>query len=289
VELPLSSFRPDAESFAMKFYLIVASGKKTGMPIPITCDLFVMGSGRMCQLRSHKEGIGLQHCALVVRENKVFVRDMNSGEPTLLNNALVPPGDEWPCHAGDRLEIGPLEFVIQFREKPLSQRDLEEWALRCLDRESERDPLIESDDIVGVRRRQNTPAQAAAQIFDLLQEKRGHVHGRLRIGREGNITMVRINDVALVDEAEIALIKKELYDHLNKSNMRVLLDFKNVKRMATAAITMIDELSTWLRPWGSTLALCRVRRELQDILPRLTLQNSITHFNDKRQALTAKW
>jgi anti-anti-sigma regulatory factor len=272
----------------MKFYLIVAKGKKAGFPIPISVDLFLLGSDRLCQLRSQLEGIGAQHCALVNRQRKVFVRDMNSGEPTLLNGALVPPGEEWPLHAGDRLSIGPLEFVLQFREKPLSQRDLEEWALRCLDQDVERE-IIEEDDFRGLRQKQDTAAKSAAQILESMQAKRGLVKGRLRIGREGNMTHIRFNDVYLVEESEIALVKKELYENLNRSNLRVLLDCKNVKRMSTAAVTMIDELSTWLKPWGSSLALCRVRAELQDILPQLNLHNNILYFHDKKAALAGKW
>ena len=77
----------------MKFYLIVASGKKKGMPVPISGDLFLMGSEKMCQLRSRLPGIGGKHCAVVVRDRKVSVRDMSSGEPTLLNGNVIPPGD----------------------------------------------------------------------------------------------------------------------------------------------------------------------------------------------------
>jgi anti-anti-sigma regulatory factor len=272
----------------MKFYLIVARGKRAGMPIPITVDLFLMGSERICQLRSHREGIGARHCALVTRQTKVFVRDMHSGEPTLLNGSVMPAGEEWPCHAGDRLAVGPLEFIFQFRERALSQRDLEEWALRCLDQDSERD-IAEEEDFRALRTRHDTPAEAAASILEMLQAKRGLVKGRLRIGRDGNTTLVRFNDVYLVEESEIALVKKELYDQLGNSNLRVLLDCKNVKRMSTAAVTMIDELYSWLKSWGSTLALCRVRPELQDILPRLSLHNRIPHFADKKVALAARW
>src|SRR5204862_797039 len=98
----------------MKLYLIVAKGKKQGLPIPITVDLFLMGSDKVCQLHSDREGIGGQHCALVTRARKVFIRDLDSGKPTLVNGSLVPPGEEWPLHAGDRLQLGPLEFTVQF-------------------------------------------------------------------------------------------------------------------------------------------------------------------------------
>ena len=40
----------------MKFYLIVAKGSKQGLPIPITVDLFLIGSDKMCQLRKRSLG-----------------------------------------------------------------------------------------------------------------------------------------------------------------------------------------------------------------------------------------
>jgi anti-anti-sigma regulatory factor len=274
----------------MKFYLIVSKGKKQGMPIPITVDLFLMGSDKVCQLHSNKEGIGPQHCALVNREKKVFVRDLDSGNPTLVNGSMVPPGEEWPLHAGDRLQLGPLEFMIQMREKALSQRDLEEWALRCLDHNAEREFEDPDEELTSPQRHKAVnAAQAAASILDHLQARRGLVKGRLRIGKDSGITIVRFNDRYLVEEAEIALVKKELTENLAHANLRVLLDCKNVRRMSTAAVTMIDELHVWLRPWGSKLALCRVRPELQDILPQLNLRAPIPHFPDKQTALSAKW
>src|SRR5438093_449301 len=78
----------------MKFYLIVASGKKRGMPIAVKVDLFTLGSDSVCQLRSKLPGIGPQHCALVTRENKVFVRDLDSGAETFVNGDPIPPGAE---------------------------------------------------------------------------------------------------------------------------------------------------------------------------------------------------
>src|SRR5262249_2140 len=163
----------------------------------------------------------------------VSVRDLSSGEPTLLNGNVIPPGEEWACHASDHITIGPLDFVLQFREKPLSQRDLEERALRCLDKDAELN-IYDDEDFRPLRH-----AQSGASILSTLQLKRGFVKGRLRIGREGNVTLVRINDIFLVQESEIALIKKELYENLSRSNLRVLIDLKNVKRMSTVAVAMI--------------------------------------------------
>ncbi len=270
----------------MKFYLIVAKGKHKGMPIEIKVDLFMIGSRKMCQLRSKLPGIDREHCALVMRGRKVFIRAMSRDNPTLVNGSSIPAGDEWPVHAGDLLEVGPLEFMVQLREKVLSQKDLEEWAAGCLDADRARNIL--DDTSVDEFHKPTNASQAAGAIIDRLQAQRGLVMGRLRIGRDpSGITTVRFNDSHLVDEAEIALIKKELCEYLGKPNLRILLDFKNVRRMATAAVNMLGDFYLWLKPWGSTLAFCRVRSDLQGILTTMGL--SIPRFYDKKMALAAKW
>lgn len=277
----------------MKFYLIVAKGKHQGLPIPIEVDLFLIGTDKLCQLRSNKtEEIGPQHCALVARERKVFVRDMGSGLPTFINGDSLPGHAEWPLHAGDKIRVGPLEFVIQFREKPLSQRDLEEWALRCLDESSgqpRKHVMDELEMAAQAKTRRADASSAAAAILDRLNAQRGIVRGRLRIAREGNVTTVRINDVYLVEEAELALINKELHDNLGTSNLRVLLDFKNVRRMSSTAVQMFVDLVRWLRPKGSTLAFCRLRPELKDMMISLQVAESIPIYPDKPSALMATW
>ena len=276
----------------MKFYLIVAKGRHQGLPIPIEVDLFLIGTDKLCQLRSKIEGIGPQHCALVNRERKVFVRDMGSGLPTIVNDDALPEHAEWPLHAGDKITVGPLQFVIQFREKALSQRDLEEWALKCLDDASgqEKKHIVDELEIAANAKTRNVDASSAAgAILDRLNAQRGIVRGHLRIAREGAVTTVRINDVYLVEAAELALINKELHDNLDHHNLRVLLDFKNVRRMSSTAVQMFVEFVRWLRPKGSSLAFCRLRPELKEMMTTLQTSESIPIYADKSAALMATW
>jgi anti-anti-sigma regulatory factor len=276
----------------MKFYLIAASGKKRGTPIPITVDLFTLGSAPACQLRSQLEGIGKQHCALVTRDNKVFVRDLAAGAPTLVNGAELPPGTECPLHKGDRLRVGPLEFVVQFKETALSQRDAEEWALRCLDIEDKASPkeAADFDEFAPqANERLLSAASAASSILDKLQSQRGIVKGRLRIGLESGFTVVRFNDVFLVDEAELALVKRELFSQLRQPHQRVLLDFKNVRRLSTTVADMILDLRRYLRTLGSSLALCRLKPELHPALEARDVLQTIRHFADKPTAFSEPW
>ena len=112
--------------------------------------------------------------------------------------------------------------------------------------------------------------------------------GRFRIGRESGVTTVRFNDTMLVEKSEILFIKKELCDYLNAPNLRVLLDCKNVRRMSSVAVRMIHDVYRWLKPFGSTMALCRVRADIHSILAVMDLED-IPIFPDKRSALLGQW
>lgn len=275
----------------MKFFLIVAKGKKQGMPIPIEIDLFLIGSGPVCQLRAVHEKIGEQHCAIVIRDRKkLFISHLDENFTTLVNDEVMEPGMEWPLHSGDLIEVGPLKFMVQYREKPLSQRDMEEWALSCLDQSSNRDNTIKAREKDEFHSEEyESAANAAAQILDSLSAQRGVVKGRLRISRDGDITVVRVNDTHLVDEAELALIKKELHDNLNKNNLRVLIDLKHVKRMSSPAAELLAELRSWLRPHGSRMAICRLRSDFVSMLHAFPNTHDIPIFGDKPKALASKW
>ncbi len=276
----------------MRFYLIVAKGKHRGLPIPITVDLFVIGTGKTCQLRAQHPTVGEQHCAFVTRGRKVFVRDLGSGLATTVNGSELPSSEEWPLHKNDVIAAGPLEFRITFSEKQLSQRDLEEWALKTLDEDA--GPRASAFDEIdaamkGVETEHDTAAAAANAILNKASAMKGVVRGRLRIARDGAVTIVRINDVYLVEPAELAHLKKEFQENLNTRNLKVLLDLKNVRRMSSAAVSLFADLSGWLKANGGTMALCRARPELANMMGDLQNLFNLRVYADKEKALAAKW
>jgi len=268
----------------MKFYLIVAKGKRQGEPVEVTADLYLIGSEKICQMRATH--LAPKHCAIVRRDGKVFVRDMGSGEATFVNDEVIVQGDEWPLHAGDRLAFGKFEFVVQFQEQALSRKDLEEWAATCLDVARDVEYISEDEDSEFLK---PTTASAAAQnIIDKLSAQKGEVVGRLRVGFEYGITTVRFNDPMMVEEAEISHIRKELWDHINRANLRVLLDCKNLRRISTSGVIMLRDVHKRLQSLGSTMALCRLREDVKPILSVLDADN-LPVFPDKRTAILAKW
>lgn len=275
----------------MKFYLIVAKGKHQGMPIPIEVDLFLIGGAPECQLRASHTEIGHEHCALTMRARKVFVTDLDTGHPTFVNGEVIEPGQEWPLHVGDRIKVGPLEFIIQFREKLASQRDLEEWALRCLDQNSQKrasvlDDLYES----GITTAKGPClSDIASSILDRVSAQRGVVSGRLRIARDDDLIVVRINDLYLVEESELAQLNKELKDNLDRTNIRVLIDFKNVRRLSTAGAEIFAALANWLGSKGSKLALCRLRPDLEKMMKSYPGLQHTRIFPDRHTAKASRW
>lgn len=274
----------------MKVFLIVAKGKKQGLPIPIEFDLFLIGSARECQLRAIHESVGEQHCALVTRDRKVFICDLDSGGATFVNGEEIPHSEEWPLHAGDIIDVGPMRFMVQYNERNMSKKDLEEWAHNCLDLDgSRRISAMDKLEAISAIHTADDASSAASAILDKMSAKNGIVKGRLRLSREQGVTIVRLNDAYLVEDAELALIKKELHDNLNRPNLKVLLDMKHVHRLSSSAADMLGELLRWLAPFGSKLALCRLRPEMQALLKTFPATRGIPLYGDKTIAFSAKW
>jgi pSer/pThr/pTyr-binding forkhead associated (FHA) protein len=95
----------------MKFSLTVLStGAMQGKSIPVTLSEFLIGRSRECSLRPSNPIISKRHCALITRDNKVFVRDFGRTNGTFVNDAEVKVEAE--LKDGDRLNVGPLAFRV---------------------------------------------------------------------------------------------------------------------------------------------------------------------------------
>jgi predicted component of type VI protein secretion system len=101
----------------MKLSLVVLTeGKSIGKSIPITLSQFVIGRDPQCQLRPASAVISKRHCALLVRDGKVFLRDFDSTNGTFVNDQ--PIKGEVELHHEDRLKVGPLVFAVKIETSP---------------------------------------------------------------------------------------------------------------------------------------------------------------------------
>ena len=95
----------------MKVNLVVmTAGKASGQSIPITLSQFLIGRDPQCQLRPASAIISKRHCAILVKDGKVSVRDFNSTNGTFLNDE--PVKGEREMHHDDTLRVGPLTFRV---------------------------------------------------------------------------------------------------------------------------------------------------------------------------------
>jgi pSer/pThr/pTyr-binding forkhead associated (FHA) protein len=101
----------------MKLSLVVmTAGKSKGQAIPINLPQFIIGRDPQCNLRPASAVISKRHCAVLIKDGKVFVRDFDSTNGTFVND--VPVTGETPLKDKDVLKIGPLEFRVVIEAKP---------------------------------------------------------------------------------------------------------------------------------------------------------------------------
>jgi pSer/pThr/pTyr-binding forkhead associated (FHA) protein len=90
---------------------VLTPGKSQGQSIPIRLSQFLIGRDAQCQLRPASALISNRHCALLIKDNKVFVRDFDSTNGTFVNEEAVK--GEREIRDQDLLKVGPLLFRVR--------------------------------------------------------------------------------------------------------------------------------------------------------------------------------
>jgi len=98
----------------MEVRLKVLSGKHAGKKIPIRGPKFLIGRADDCHLRAGSDLVSRHHCAIVLGEAYLGVREFGSRNGTFVNQVAVK--GEVELHSGDHLKIGPLEFEVVVRQ-----------------------------------------------------------------------------------------------------------------------------------------------------------------------------
>src|SRR5262245_34348068 len=93
----------------MKWYLVVERGQHRGQVIPLTQE-FLIGRDHCCNLRPSATSVSHRHCSLRTREERLFVADCQARNGTFVNGRRL--AQEEALEPGDRLQVGPLEFVV---------------------------------------------------------------------------------------------------------------------------------------------------------------------------------
>jgi pSer/pThr/pTyr-binding forkhead associated (FHA) protein len=117
----------------MQVKLRVMQGAQAGREVIIPVAEFLIGRGEECHLRPRSDAISRRHCAIVVTDRQVTVRDLGSKNGLFVNGERVE--DSRVVESGDRFQVGPLqfEFVIEHvlgASKRPAARDVKEVAAR---------------------------------------------------------------------------------------------------------------------------------------------------------------
>ncbi|MEW4564224.1 FHA domain-containing protein [Bremerella sp. JC770] len=94
----------------MQVMLQVIRGPSAGKEFKLPVDNFVIGRGDGCHLKPKSDMVSRKHCALAVRDSKLFLEDFGSKNGTYVNNERVEGTIE--LKMGDELRVGPLDFLI---------------------------------------------------------------------------------------------------------------------------------------------------------------------------------
>ncbi|MCA9155081.1 MAG: FHA domain-containing protein [Planctomycetales bacterium] len=119
----------------MQVKLRVLEGKSAGMEVPIPGTKFLIGRGDDCQLRPKSDSISRRHCALLVRDSKLYIRDLKSRNGTYVNEERIEA--EQQLNPGDQIRIGRLAFEVCIEyglggaKKP-AVKDVKEAAVRAV-------------------------------------------------------------------------------------------------------------------------------------------------------------
>jgi pSer/pThr/pTyr-binding forkhead associated (FHA) protein len=95
----------------MEAKLIVRGGNHDGQVIPVKGPKFFIGRADDCALRPRSDLVSRHHCAIIVEDAYVAVRDFGSKNGTFVNGEQVHGEQE--IKSGDRLEVGQLAFELK--------------------------------------------------------------------------------------------------------------------------------------------------------------------------------
>ncbi len=93
--------------------LIAQRGAKRGTEVIIQREQTLIGRSRSCQVCIPAPQVSRQHCAILIENGQVIVRDLGSTNGTFVNGVQV---SEQQLTTGDTLTIGNVVFLVKVEE-----------------------------------------------------------------------------------------------------------------------------------------------------------------------------
>jgi predicted component of type VI protein secretion system len=102
--------------------VILTPGKLQGKPIRLGSVPFVIGRDAACQLRPQSSRISGRHCSLVIRDEQLFVRDLDSTNGTFVDGERLI--HEKRLQGDERVQVGPLLFGVSIARSQSEPKSL---------------------------------------------------------------------------------------------------------------------------------------------------------------------
>ncbi len=106
----------------------------------------------------------------------------------------------------------------------------------------------------------------------------------LKITKEGEVYMVEFEDRKILDELSITQIGEQLAELVGANpNIRLLLNFKNVEHLSSAALGMLITLEKQVKEERGRLKLSNIRPQIFEVF-KITRLNRLFEIHDTAEA-----
>jgi pSer/pThr/pTyr-binding forkhead associated (FHA) protein len=96
-----------------KLIMFRASGERRDLPL--NSDRTLIGRKNDCDVRIPLTEVSRHHTELLIKQDKVLLRDLGSSNGTFVNNQRVETATLAP---GDHVIVGPVVFTVQINGEP---------------------------------------------------------------------------------------------------------------------------------------------------------------------------
>ena len=111
---------------------------------------------------------------------------------------------------------------------------------------------------------------------------------RLEVEDIGDITVVNFVDKKILDEQNIQVIGEQLFSLVDELGRRkILLNFKNVEFLSSAALGKLITLNRKLQSSGGKLVLCEIIPQIYEVFEITKLNKLFNIQKDEQTALQA--
>ena len=115
----------------MALTLIVLNGSHSGKHVRVRTKKYLIGRSDDCHLRPRADSVSRHHCALMIDEPDVLIRDLGSRNGTFVNGQRVQGSRV--LETGDKLSVGKLKLQVEIatlrklEPAPVASDDVTDW------------------------------------------------------------------------------------------------------------------------------------------------------------------